>query len=1312
MTSSQRPSLEWLASAGEMGKLVQDFAWDTTPLGPIDGWPQSLKTAVRIMLTSRYAMWMGWGPELTFLYNDSYAGMTLGEKHPWALGKRADEVWAEIWPDIGPLIETVTATGQATWSEGLLLMLERSGYSEETYHTFSYSPLSDDDGSTLGMLCVVTEETDRVVGARRLATLADVSSVLTGVRSETDVLDRLALAIGRAHKDIPFAALFLQSGQAEFRLARSIGIRSDHPSVQSPIWFDSFSQIGSGKARQLPSPIQTDAWPKPIAEAAIIRIAGRSDDIPVGYIIAGLNPHRHYDQPYASFLELVAGQASAAFASARVLDEERARAQALADIDKAKTAFFSNVSHEFRTPLTLMLAPLEELKQDVEQQMPLTERHVHQISLLERNSQRLLRLTNTLLDFSRIEAGRVRATFEPTDLCALTSDLASGFRSAIEKAGLALVIDCSSLAEPAFVDREMWEKIVLNLLSNAYKFTFEGTITVKQQQSGASITLEITDTGLGIPAHELPRVFDRFHRVEGSQGRTHEGSGIGLALVQELVRLHGGKISVESTAGRGTTFKVVIPAGHAHLPTEQIRLESLPPRASIARNYADEVMRWLPDEYDDQLDLAKDARAEPSHGKILVADDNADMRNYLLRLLSPRYDVTAVSDGAAAWREVHDLNPDLIVSDVMMPRTDGFELLQKLRSDQRTRNKPVILLSARAGEEARVDGLATGADEYITKPFSARELLARIDSQLKLADARRASELQAANILNSMTDGYHHIDKDWNLSPQFNTVAQHIFGGQGIDISTLMGRHVFDAFPDARGTPAGATLIEAMTRRLATSTESYYPPWRKWFDVRHYPTDDGGVATFFQDITARKEAEMAKNQLAAIVASANEAIVSKTLDSTVTTWNRGAETMFGYTAAEMLGASIRQIIPADRQAEEDDILRRIGKAELIRNYETVRITKDGRLIDISVTISPIVDDTGKIIGASKIAHDISDRKRAEERERTLMKEVNHRAKNMLAVVQSIARQTATKSPDDFMASFTTRIRSLAASQDVLVHSGWQNISLDALVMSQLGHFAPLIGKRVVLDGRPVQISAAAAQPIALALHELATNAAKYGALSNATGSVALRWQTGDDGQFAMEWSEKGGPPVKPPARRGFGSQVTGDLIRLALNGNVEIGYAIEGFAWRLTCSLEKVLDSSDLQQFRTGQKSKVNGPAPRRVLIVEDEPLIAMEVAEMMQDAGFDVVGPAASVAQALALIGEAACEVAILDINLGHETSEAVAHHLTNKGIPFVTVSGYNRAQMPAAYGTAPHVAKPLDADNIVALVQSCMHQSTQRWN
>jgi len=408
----------------------------------------------------------------------------------------------------------------------------------------------------------------------------------------------------------------------------------------------------------------------------------------------------------------------------------------LAELDRAKTTFFNNISHEFRTPLTLILGPIEDALAD-----PAGTLQRESLAAVHRSALRLLRLVNSLLDFSRIEAGRLKSSFEPTDLAMLTAGLAGSFQSLVESAGLKLTVDCAPLPEPVYVDRSQWEKIVLNLISNAFKFTFSGEIAVRLRKDESEVILSVADTGTGIPAHDLPRIFERFHRVEGAHGRSFEGTGIGLALVQELAQHHGGSIRVQSEIGKGSTFTVSIPLGRGHLPADQIVTDShfSANVASVAGKL--EAAPWVKAVSGMRVpsDVGDPAESSDTRARVLVADDNPDMREYLVRLLSSRWDVEAVVDGEDALTSALRRPPDLVLSDVMMPRRDGVALLQALREHPATATIPVVLLSARAGEEAIVAGLETGADDYLIKPFSARELITRVGTHLELSRVRHAA---------------------------------------------------------------------------------------------------------------------------------------------------------------------------------------------------------------------------------------------------------------------------------------------------------------------------------------------------------------------------------------------------------------------------------------------------------------------------------------------------------------------------------------------------------------------------------------------
>jgi PAS domain S-box-containing protein len=756
-----------LNGGDELGGRLRDLDWAQTPFGAPASWPQSLRSAASICLNSRFPIAIYWGPQLALLYNDAWRPI-LGEKHPWALGRPGREVWPEIWSEIGPLFEAVQRTGEGVWQQDQLLPMHRHGYTEECYFNFTFSPIRGEDGPVAGIFNAVIETTYRVIEERRARLLRDLSEGIGGVRSAGEACRRAAALLEGGQADLPFCLFYLRdSDSSALRLTAAGGVGL--PAHLCPATLDAADEeapwraaeaLRSGRsvvvdrlgARYGVAP-PSGIWPEPLEQAVAAPIAGLQTGEPVGLLIAGVSPRRALDEAYHTFIERAALQVATAIGNADAYEAERRRAEALAAVDAAKTAFFSNVSHEFRTPLTLMLGPLEDLLARGEG-LPADDRE--RLDVAHRNALRLLKLVNTLLDFSRIEAGagQPEATFEATDLATLTAELASVFRSAIERAGLRLLVDCPPLDTAVYVDRELWEKIVLNLLSNAFKFTFEGEIAVVLRQRGPTVELSVRDTGTGIPAEELPQLFERFHRVRGVRGRTIEGTGIGLALVQELVRLHGGSVRVASELDCGTTFTVTIPTGTRHLPADRIRVARNGPATTLHHMaFVEEALRWLPDDPNPTPGfVAVDAAAEhrlrdatpaadaSRRARILLADDNADLRAYLRRLLGQRYDVVTVADGAAALEAARSQPFDLVLADVMMPRLDGFGLLAALRADVATQTLPVILLSARAGEEARLDGLDAGADEYLIKPFSANELLARVRATLNLVRLRRDAE--------------------------------------------------------------------------------------------------------------------------------------------------------------------------------------------------------------------------------------------------------------------------------------------------------------------------------------------------------------------------------------------------------------------------------------------------------------------------------------------------------------------------------------------------------------------------------------------
>ncbi|TFW24196.1 ATP-binding protein [Duganella callida] len=864
----------FLAAPGELGALIWAHDWTATPLGPIGAWPNSLKTVISLMLNSPQPMWLGWGEEVTFLYNDAYIDVLSKSKHPWALGRPMIEVWAEIWEVCGPLVDRVFGNGEAVMADDTRLFMRRGDILEEVFYSFSYSPIRDESGNVAGLFCPNLDVTSRHLNARRLRTLSELNARTLQEKTLHGACAIAIDAISGNPDDVPFAQLYLADGDGAGRLQQATHAQIDGAR--------SLFQVDAVIADLAPRRVAWDADAVPaglppglaqqsLREALVLPLLASGATQAAGALVLGVSAARHLDTDYRSFLELLATQTGNAILQARAAEDERLRVEMLAEVDRAKTQFFGNVSHEFRTPLTLLLGPVQDALQDTGAELPVVQRQ--RLEIVHRNALRLQKLVNTLLEFSRVQAGRAQAHFAAVELGALTTDLASSFRSAVENAALTLDVDCPPLAQPVYVDPSMWEKIVLNLVSNAFKFTFAGGIRVRQRIAGGQLRLEVADTGTGIPHDQLPHLFERFHRVEGARSRTHEGSGIGLALVHDLVALHGGQIGVQSEMGSGSMFSVTIPLGHAHLPAAQVdtapvhRQPSVPAASAAVAAYVAEAEGWV------QQDAAPVEQGD-RHGRLLVVDDNADMRDYLRRLLQPHWQVQVCTNGVEALAILAHEVPDLILSDVMMPQLDGFGLLAAVRKQPATRDIPFIMLSARAGEEARLEGLQAGADDYLVKPFSGRELLARIEV-LRLRQRVRVVENAAARRLQSIfsqapvaiaiLNGPEHVFE------QANDYYQLLVGPR-----PLLGRSVRQAFPElaaqgiyelldgvlSSGQPYVGRSVQLMMQRAPDQQ-----PTQCCFDFVYQPLFDEegnpqGVAVVAFEVT-----ELARAKLAAEAAN-------------------------------------------------------------------------------------------------------------------------------------------------------------------------------------------------------------------------------------------------------------------------------------------------------------------------------------------------------------------------------------------------------------------------------------------------------------
>lgn len=751
--------MDWFVGKSKMAQCILSKDWSKTPLGPIETWPQLLKTTVNLCLNTNFPISISWGKNNNLIYNDGFRAI-CGDKHPGSLGQDFKECWKDAWPVIGLKYEEALA-GSDTFIENERVFMNRFGYLEETFFTFSYSPIRGNNGEVLGIFQPVTETTEKMLNERRGRILREIAARTNAAETIQDAAQLTLQCLGEHELDIPFSLLYFFNENNHVELKGSTGLKPGE--LASPEFVDlnqnenqswPFYQVTNNCIIELDLNAYFDnlicsPYPEPIQKALMLSIDSATSKQPLCVLIVGVSSRRTLDDSYRAFYEMLQIAITHAINKAGAYEQEKRRAEALAEIDKAKTTFFNNVSHEFRTPLTLMLGPLEEVLSS--DQLPMTLRPT--LDIVYRNCVRLLKLVNNLLDFSRIEAQRVEANFEAVDLTHFTIDLASHFISAFEQAQIQFNINCEEINKPVYIDREMWEKIVLNLLSNAFKYTINGSITLSLKQVRDHIELTISDTGCGIANEELPKIFDRFYRVKGNAGRTHEGTGIGLSLVQQLVSLLGGTIQVQSTVEQGTTFTVEIPFNNDHLPNETQKNKVTPP-LNHSKAFVQETLGLIHTDLPKQIQLPvmKESIIEPAKlERIMLAEDNADMRNYLFQLLSPFYQVSLFSNGKEALEAIINNPPNLILSDIMMPIMDGLELVKQVRAIQSFHDVPIILLSARAGEESLIGGIDTGADDYLVKPFSAKELLARIKQHILMQKLRQETVRQKKEFISCIT---------------------------------------------------------------------------------------------------------------------------------------------------------------------------------------------------------------------------------------------------------------------------------------------------------------------------------------------------------------------------------------------------------------------------------------------------------------------------------------------------------------------------------------------------------------------------------
>ena len=466
------------------------------------------------------------------------------------------------------------------------------------------------------------------------------------------------------------------------------------------------------------------------------------EEAPLGILLTGrfreARPvYPPLDQGDVDTLQAIAGLISASFRIRQIA--------VLQEKDRLKTAFFSNISHEFRTPITLTLGPLEGILAGRFGALP--DSVLEQVKMIIRNQERLLGLVNEILDLAKLEAGRMPLAAVPCPrVNHFLEERAGQFRWLAEKRGLELRLALDPQLEGAelYVDPDKLDKLVFNLLSNAFKFTTRGFVEVATELAGDAFTLRVTDSGEGIQPEHLPYVFDRFYQAETSAAREHLGTGLGLAWVKEIAKLHGGTATAQSEYGRGSTFAVTIPLGTAHLNPAALVGPGTEPVLRTARSFIAEVQPGAPEDAE-RLNREAEAAFDPAKPSVLYAEDNPDLRDYVRKLLARDYNVFLAADGQSALEGVRKYHPDLVLTDQMMPRLSGRDLLRAIRADARLRSTPVVFLTAQGGTEARIESLEAGADDYLAKPFNEAELAARIRNLLvSRTQERRLAELNRA----------------------------------------------------------------------------------------------------------------------------------------------------------------------------------------------------------------------------------------------------------------------------------------------------------------------------------------------------------------------------------------------------------------------------------------------------------------------------------------------------------------------------------------------------------------------------------------
>ncbi len=963
----------------QMAELIQNFDWINTALGNPYYWSQSLKTSLSICLNSNFPIAIYWGKDLTLLYNDAWSPIP-GNKHPWALGKPAREVWSDIWSDIAPEFEKAFQ-GIPGGSKDALLPMQRHGYIEECYFDFTFTPVVGENGKVEGVFNAVIETTYRVFNERNAALMNGLSARIAGATTTAEMFENIQQFMIDHRITFPFVTVYRQLGDDIFNPLSGNG-SPVAPVLRNPkytlgVYASEKINTISRDIDQVFHDLPNGYWGDNIHEAVILpfTISGNEKY----FLLAGLNSRRPFNDHMKAFLETLTTVISNRANDILSLEAERTRAAALEEMDRAKTIFFSNISHEFRTPLTLILGNLEEVlnndKLDQSQQQ--------QLKLTQRNALRLLKLVNSLLDFGRLESGKQKPYLQVVDLAAYTKSLALNFKPIIEKGSLDFHIIIPDQTTLVSLDVQMWQKIVFNLLSNAFKYTLEGNITLKVETIHNTAKLVIEDSGVGIPAEEIPLLFDRFHRVKNSAGRSFEGTGIGLSLVKELIELQNGQIIIESALGKGTTVTVTLPAQTSN-GTPQIPVIISESDELISSVFIEEALYLS----DNNLVNEVLQTNENNNDLVLIVDDNADMRKHMSNIIAKKYRVITAADGHDALNKVTQFSPSLILSDIMMPVMDGITMIKRLRENVITASIPVLLITARAGEESRLEGFDTGADDYLVKPFSSKELLIRIESQIKIAQRRN-------NALNNIYSLFNDVPfavavlKGPQLIIEF--ANKYILGLWGFTKEQAFNKPMFELLPEtvpAAG-PVHAEVYRTGKRfqknEIAVQLATNGKVATRYFNSVIDPIiDEAGVISgqlvttieVTEQVSARKKIEESEKELQRIFRQAPITItVYKGEDFVVEVANTLSLEMWGKTEQEVLGRKIFDISPELRHSQEPILRNIMATGEpFIGNEFYVTYNKNGKPHSgyFNFVYQPAKNELNEVIGIIAIGTEVTE----------------------------------------------------------------------------------------------------------------------------------------------------------------------------------------------------------------------------------------------------------------------------------------------------------------------------------------------------